>query len=185
MKSTIANTLDLEINLGEIIEIGITTIDLTNLQILKSYDMPIINIQPIEKEITELTGWTDAKLKRQGIPLEKALARIAEKYGPINRLLVVDQATETEPFETQASLGKESYDPFGKDRVNVSSLYKIVSGDHDDSRSLKHMLRYFGMEFEGTLHRAHDDSKNIARLFIAMMKCLQEGYHHPRHPDSH
>jgi DNA polymerase III epsilon subunit-like protein len=172
MRNKIANVLDLEFNNPEttkdIIEIGLAMVDLDSLTIVKKVSIPVLLPEGMEVNpfVSHLTGWTTAKLLKQGVSLETACERIKEKYGSKNRLLVVDDENET-------SLFKE-LNPFGSDTVNVSSLYKVVRKDFNSDKSLEFMLESFGLKFEGKQHRASDDAYNIAKLFITMMKMMQE-----------
>lgn len=165
MKSKIANVLDLEFNTNkEIIEIGITMVDLETRKILKTYSIPIKNLLgPIDPEITKLTGWTDSKLAKQGTNLWIACDRITQKYGGKGRLLIVDSDEESSLFAPHSS-------PFGKSMINVSTLYCIKFKKFGIETSLENMLKDVGLKFEGTQHRASDDSKNIARLFLELTK---------------
>ena len=102
MKNHIANVLDLELSCypggvfppderQEIIEIGLTTVDLARMKILKVRSIPIIpTMSSISPFCTELTGWTEEALKRQGCEFTEAVRRLTEKYGSRNRLLVSD-----------------------------------------------------------------------------------------------
>lgn len=171
MKNKIANVLDLEFNnpdtTKEIIEIGLAMVDLDSLTIVKNVSIPVLLPEGMEVNsfIVHLTGWTTAKLLKQGIPLEVACERVKTKYGSKNRLLVVDDDNETSLFG--------ELNPFGTDVMNISSLYKVIKKDFNSDKSLEFMLDSFGLKFEGKQHRAKDDAYNIARLFITMMKMMQ------------
>jgi inhibitor of KinA sporulation pathway (predicted exonuclease) len=181
MKSHIANVIDLEINCGwEIIEFGLTTVDLAERKILQTYSIPISGrAKLLSPAISALTGWTDKKLDAAGVPFHEACYRIRDKYGGHGRLLITDSEMETVAIKRHLNIRYSSSEdderkamyPFGgrQDTLNVSSLYKIKTGDFYN-RSLTHMLNYFDLEFEGRLHRASADSYNIARLFLELIK---------------
>lgn len=169
--NSIANVLDLELNRGNIIEIGVTQVDLKNLSITMTssfciWPQPL----PLQKDIINLTGLTDKKLESSGISLEKACSIIANNYGP-RRLLVTDSDNELHPFNRKRT---RRLNPFIGPQLNITNLFKIATNSFDKSLSLSNMLKVFDLEFEGTLHRAGDDSKNIARLFIIIMEILKE-----------
>lgn len=172
--SKIAQALDLELHAGEVIEVGLTTIDLSRRQILQSYSFPILHDKRISDEIYKLTGWTQAKLNKSGEELPKVYWRLVEKYGLYGRLLVTDDKDE---FRTLLM------DNFSKDydnhydfevikapeQMNVSNLFRIKYNDFS-SQSLEGMLEKTGLGFIGRQHRAKDDSYNIARLFLELIK---------------
>ncbi|MBN8662064.1 MAG: exonuclease domain-containing protein [Candidatus Obscuribacterales bacterium] len=180
MKTHIANAIDLELSCypggifppderQEIIEIGLSVIDLTSMKVLKTHSLPVIpTMSSISPFCTELTGWTEAALKRQGMPFEEAIRRLTERYGSQNRLLITDSAGDRKFVDWQCSMfGMAS--PFGDSELNVSVLYSIQAQDFRN-RKLEDKLRRFGLEFEGTPHRASDDSLNIARLACTLLK---------------
>jgi len=50
-------------------------------------------------------------------------------------------------------------------RLNIAILFSLVTGK-DINLGLEVMLAEFQLQFEGKLHSAADDSRNIARLFL-------------------
>ncbi|MCC7527021.1 MAG: exonuclease domain-containing protein [Candidatus Melainabacteria bacterium] len=180
MKSHLANVLDLELSCypdgifpqgerQEIIEVGLTTVDLRDMRILTVRSIPIIpTMSTISPFCTELTGWTEAALRKQGVEFEEAVRRLVEKYGSKNRLLVTDSAGDRKFVDWQAAMfGKSS--PFGEDELNVSVLYCLYTGQFENV-SLVEKLAKLGLEFEGRPHRADSDSKNIARLLVELKR---------------
>lgn len=186
MKNHIANVIDLELSCypenkfpegerQEIIEIGLTIVDLSGMRILKTHSMPIIpTMSSISPFCTELTGWTEAALKKQGMPYEEAIRRLTEKYGSQNRLLISDSGGDRKAVDWQCSYDCKP-SPFGPDELNVSVLYSVYTKDFRNV-SLENKLRRMGLSFQGVPHRADADSLNIARLFIAIqntyLNCL-------------
>lgn len=177
MKSHILNVLDLELSCypdgvfpagerQEIIEFGITFVNLETSAIQQSLSFPIIpTMSKISPYCTELTGWTEAKLRKQGMPFARALQLFEKKYGAKNRLLVTDSEDELDTVRAQCELlGLPC--PFGGGYLNVSALISILTGDLRNL-SLPEKLALFGLSFEGSLHSGKDDSYNIARLLLA------------------
>lgn len=165
MKSPLVNVIDLEINEGEVIEVGLTVVDIESRQILKSWSFPVLVGRPITEHIHKLTGWTDRKLQKSGESFLKIWNRLLEDHGLGGRLLVVDCNKEfpTLQGELVAFNNPKRVSP---EILNVSTLFKIkhrISGAH---LSLEEMLQREGLKFEGRQHRASDDSYNIARLFL-------------------
>jgi len=178
MKSHILNVLDLELSCypgnkfpegerREVIEFGLTTVDLKALKIVQSWSLPIIpTMSKISPYCTELTGWTEAKLRKQGMPFAEALRRFESKHGAQNRLLVTDSNSELDAIRDQCTLmGLDC--PFGGGYLNVSTMLSVLTGDLRNI-SLPEKLALFGLSFEGSLHSGKDDSRNIARLLLAI-----------------
>ncbi|MDZ4834001.1 MAG: 3'-5' exonuclease [Candidatus Melainabacteria bacterium] len=178
MKSNILNVLDLELSCypndsfpagerKEIIEFGLTTVDLSKLTIVQSFSFPIIpTMSTISPYCTELTGWTEAKLKRQGMSFAEALRRIEGKHGGKNRTVVTDSDKELDAVRDQCQLMGLPC-PFGSGYFNVSTMIAVLTGELRNL-SLPEKLALFKLEFEGALHSGKDDSRNIARLFLAV-----------------
>lgn len=180
MKTHLANVLDLELSCypdgkfpederQEIIEIGLTTVDLRDMRIVAVRSIPIIpTMSSISPFCTELTGWTEAALKKQGVDFEEAIRRLSEKYGSKNRLLVSDSAGDRKFMDWQCAMfGKAS--PFGDDELNVSVLFSLYTGQFENI-TLEAKLEKLGLKFEGRPHRADSDSLNIARLMVELKR---------------
>lgn len=164
--SKIANCIDLELHEGEVIEVGLTTIDLSRRQILQSYSFPIKHDKRISDEIYQLTGWTQAKLNKSGEELWRVINRLEQKYGLRGRLLIVDSSDE---WYTLSHFHDIPYIFYTPEQMNVSNLFRIRYNDFS-SQSLEGMLEKTRLGFIGRQHRAKDDSFNIARLFLELIK---------------
>ena len=153
----------------EIIEVGITTIDLHHLQVVRTYSIPV---KPVMSSVspfcTELTGWTAAKLARQGVSFAEACRRLSVKHGSQSRLLVTDSNGDVKSVREQCQLMNVEY-PFGDDHMNVATLFSIVTGQRQNL-GLVQMLTKLGITFEGIQHRAGADSFNIARVLLALLR---------------
>lgn len=182
MKTHIANVLDLELTCypggvfppderQEIIEIGLTTVDLYSMKILKTRSIPVIpTMSRVSAFCTELTGWTEEALKRRGVEFPEAVRRLTELYGSRNRLLVTDSAGDRKAMDWQCAIfGLPS--AFGPYEQNVSVLYSIATGDFRNVK-LEEKLERLNLKFEGVPHRADTDSKNIARLMVELFATL-------------
>jgi len=155
-----ANVVDVEHDNGRPIEIGLTTVSLKDRQILQTYSLPIKPTFDVSPQVLELTGWTMAKLSKQGADVAEATRRLAT-YGFANRLLVTDASDEIPLLEE--ALQSE----FSPHRLNVSILFALATGKAINV-GLEAMLAEYGMQFEGRLHSGADDSRNIARLFLRL-----------------
>lgn len=174
--SKVANSIDLELHDGEVIEVGLTTVDLSRRQILQSYSFPIKHDKRISDEIYQLTGWTQSKLNKSGEELPVVYKRLLEKYGLAGRLLITDDKDEWRALVSDAvnKLSLRVREPLftgmeAPEQMNVSNLFRIKYNDFS-SQSLLGMLEKTGLGFIGRQHRAKDDSFNIARLFLELIK---------------
>lgn len=180
MRSNIANVLDLELTCWkngivpdgerpEIIEFGITSVDLSTRRILKTLSIPVVpTMSTVSPFCTELTGWTEAKLRRQGVSYSEACRRLSQKWGAFNRLLITDSDDEALAVGRQCRLLGIA-NPFGASRFNVATLFQILRADKRNV-GLDEMLAAVGLAFEGQRHNGADDSKNIARLFLTIVE---------------
>lgn len=180
MRSHIVNVIDVEATCYErnefpdgeakdIIEVGLCMVDLATMTITKTLSIPVIpERSQVSPFCTALTGWTMAKLKRQGVSFAEACARLRNKYGAQNRLLVTDSSGDVELIRLQCEqLGLPN--PLGPDHFNVATWFQLVTDDRKNI-GLDAMLARFGLQFEGVRHRGWCDAANIARLFIELKK---------------
>ncbi len=153
----------------EVIEIGLCMVDLKALTIVSTLSIPIVpQCAAISPFCTELTGWTMAKLRRQGVSFEAACERLSRKYGTKNRLLVTDSAGDVQLIRRQCKrLGVPC--PLGSSHQNVATLFKLLTGQRKNI-GLDAMLERTGLQFEGVRHRGWCDAKNQARLLIELIK---------------
>ena len=151
----------------EIIQIGLSMVDLRSLTIVKRVSIPVVpQMSKISQYCTDLTGWTYAKLSRQGVTFAEACRRLV-KNGSVGRLLVTDTDDELQPFRNQCALAGVNY-PFGDSVLNLSTVFALMA-DQRRNLPLEAKLAQFGLKFEGLQHRADVDAFNIARLFIELV----------------
>lgn len=149
---------------SEIIEIGVTLINLSTLDIESTES---ILVKPINSSVSEfctsLTTLTQSQVD-EGITFQVACNLLRSKY-------VADQRTwgswgdyDRNMFEKQcANLGIRY--PFGIRHINLKNQFAVLRGLSKEL-GMDRALQSIGMELEGTHHRGSDDSKNIAKLFI-------------------
>ncbi|MGH9552826.1 MAG: exonuclease domain-containing protein, partial [Terriglobales bacterium] len=149
------------------IEFGLVTIDLRTMQVVRRISIPVVPVAKVSAYCTALTGWTDAKLRKQGVSLAAACHRL-EKLGVKNRLCVTDSADELVTVRAQCErLGIES--PFGHESLNIAAVFALFT-QQTRNLSLTEMLAHLGLTFEGRLHSGVDDAFNIGRLFIKLVE---------------
>jgi inhibitor of KinA sporulation pathway (predicted exonuclease) len=158
----------------EHIHFGLTVVDLRTLQILRTVSTPIIPVMStVTPFCTGLTGWTKAKLTKQGVHYAVACRRIMAKEGSLNRLLVTDSNGDVTSVREQCKLMGVDH-PFGEDHLNVSTLFTLITGQRENL-SLAEKLAVVGLKFEGRPHRADVDSFNIARLLVKLLEICRSG----------
>lgn len=153
----------------EIIEFGVTTVDLDKRVIVRTTSIPVVPSESgVSAYCTDLTGWTYARLARQGVAFDEALRRLSQKHGARGRLLVTDSNGDIDLLRAQCSRRGLEY-PFGSDHLNVATMFALLTRQ-TRNLPLEEMLAHFGLQFEGTAHRAGADSINIARLLLALIQ---------------
>ena len=153
----------------EIIQFGITTIDLHHLQVVRTFSIPVKpTMSTVSPFCTELTGWTAAKLNKQGVSYAEACRRLIAKHGSQSRLLATDSNGDVVSVREQCRLMDVPY-PFGEDHLNVATLFSIITKQRNNA-GLVQMLTKLGLTFEGLQHRADVDSYNIARVLIKLLE---------------
>ncbi|HEY9774727.1 MAG TPA: 3'-5' exonuclease [Planktothrix sp.] len=185
MKNNVINVLDRELSCypdgifpegerRETIQYGLCEVNRTTLEIMRTVSIPV---KPVLSRIsplcTELTGWTYAKLMKQGVYDKEAIRRLTDRHGSRNRLVVTDSCKELSSMQKQCLATGVEY-PFGDETLNISHWFTLVTGV-TRNLSLEKKLAYLGLSFEGTPHRADVDAYNIARLLIALIKQGRQG----------
>lgn len=179
--SNIAVAVDSEWDGDRLIELGFTEIDLKKREILKTYSVPIKRSREdkISEEIHQLTGWTAVKLEKQGYEFEKAFS-LFRKRCCNGRLIIIDTKSElvssvnwffdNSTDETDLILIKLGiFDLADLNTKDISIDFALKTGE-PSNLGLDKMLEHYNIVFEGKRHRAADDSRNIAKLFLEVWK---------------
>ena len=150
---------------SEIIEIGVTLYSTINREILESRSY-LVNPEKSEvsKFCTELTTITPEML--EGKPnLESTLNLIRRDYK------IKNLTWGSWGFYDLNQLRKETkrkgiVNPFGeRNFINIKTMVALNHG-WSKGKGIGNTLKSLNMEFEGTAHRAIDDTINIARILI-------------------
>jgi len=182
MKYNVVNVLDTELTCyendvfppgerKEIIQFGICMVDLAARKIIKTVSIPVIpTMSQVSPYCTALTGWTEAKLRKEGaVPFAEACRRLSQKYGARNRLLITDSDTETLKVKEQCELNAVEF-PFGPGYLNISHLLAPLAGQRRRV-GLEEMAALVGVEVQPEkLHRADYDATIIARIYLAVLE---------------
>ena len=148
---------------SEIIEIGITTLDVSSGQPLEKES---ILVRPLVSELSdfcqELTTITPAMLERDGVTLKAASTRLQKHYESKRRAWGSWGDYDRIQMERDCAAKGIGY-PMGTTHINVKSLYALLS-NVERERGMATALKELGIELEGTHHRGHDDAWNIAKI---------------------
>lgn len=152
---------------SEIIEIGISVLDLRKKEIVKSEG---IFVKPEYSEIsdfcTELTTITQEQVDT-GVSFYRACEVLKNLYNSENTTWASWGDYDRVQFERCCKLHKCKY-PFGRTHINVKNLFALSKG-LDKEVGVDIALKMMKMPFEGVHHRGVDDSINIAKLFLEIL----------------
>jgi inhibitor of KinA sporulation pathway (predicted exonuclease) len=159
---------------SEIIEIGITEVDLDTLRIGVAES---ILVRPVRSKVsafcTELTTLTQ-EVVDQGLTFQVACNLLRTKYKAHERTWASWGDYDRNMFVTQCNDMNLPY-PFGPRHINLKNSFSIFE-NLDRELGMPKALKEIGVKLTGTHHRGHDDSANIAKIFAHMAKIYRRGY---------
>lgn len=181
-------SLDLEMNTHEginpIIEIGCSIGHLETRTILDKKSFLVHIGEPITPFITSLTGITDEMIKDAPVLIDAYNNMVSwlEPYATQKMPIVWgngDIRTLKSQLIQQSDLNRDisiKEWPFGYSEMNVKNLVQadlVANGKSMQGGLAKSMTRY-GLKFEGTKHRADDDSLNTLKMYFCMLDLLKQ-----------
>lgn len=153
---------------SEIIEIGISVLDIENLKI-ESTDS--ILVKPLKSKVSpfcvNLTTLTQEQVDK-GITFPEACKKLKKEYQSVNRVWASWGDYDRVQFERNSKMYQVKY-PFGRRHFSIKTMFALFSG-HTKESGMTEALDYFNLELEGTLHRGDDDSRNIAKICSKMLQ---------------
>lgn len=152
----------------EIIEIGITEVDPINRLILRNEG---ILVRPQKSSISEfctkLTTITPEMVK-DAMTYQEAVAYIKKTYQPQDLMWASYGDYDRNQFRKNDELyGVKN--PFSQTHQNVKNLFAIKYGLKWEI-GMEKALAHLGWPLEGVHHRGKDDSLNIAKIFLEIIK---------------
>lgn len=153
---------------SEIIEVGISVISSNNLQI-ESKESIIVkpSRSRISKYCTNLTTLTQEQVDK-GVSFNEACEILRNKYNSKKLTWSSWGSYDRKMFESQCRDMCIDY-PYSKNHINIKNVFAVLYGLPKELNAPS-ALNHINMNFEGTLHRGDDDSYNIAKVFIHLMK---------------
>lgn len=160
-------------SLGEIIEIGLVEISLTENKILRKNQY---YVKPEKDEISEyctsLTGITKSIIKKQGRPLEEVIKTIKKKYG--TKKIFISWGKDIEYLEKECN--KRGLEFNFKHSLNMALIYNILNAkelNNGNQISQKSALENENLKEEGNAHSAIVDAENLARFSLTYLNKLK------------
>src|SRR6185436_11490207 len=152
---------------SEIIEIGVSTVDVASLQ---RVDKQSILIKPVRSQISEfctrLTTLTADDFKATG-SLADATKILKKQFQSQDRLWASWGDYDRRQFERVCREFGVGY-PFGISHLNVKTLFAIAHG-LDQEIGMDMAYQRLALTMEGTHHRGADDAWNIAGLLTGLL----------------
>jgi inhibitor of KinA sporulation pathway (predicted exonuclease) len=158
----------------EIIEIGITVVDRKTLKIVSTESMIVTPTRStISAFCTELTTLTPEYVAAMGIPLEAAINKLKTDYHSSTRMFASFGDYDWKMLSSQLGrLGIEGILPPEDQRLNIKTWFAEKMGIKKPI-GMNRALNRLRIPLEGTHHRGSDDSRNIAKILIALLPELQ------------
>ena len=167
---------------SEIIEIGVTEIDLHFLDILGNpSNHPALGnsrsilVQPVHSKVgqfcTDLTGHTQESLLRTGVDISVAFDCFEKECNSKNRIWASWGAYDRNMIEeTARQLGRKP--PVSRQHLNIKTMFTIARR-LDKEVGMGPALEMLRWPLEGRHHSGVDDSRNIARILISLLRGLR------------
>jgi inhibitor of KinA sporulation pathway (predicted exonuclease) len=151
---------------SEIIEIGLTTVDLESSERTGRYR---ILVRPARSAVspfcTELTGLTQAEVDT-GIAFAAACRALATEYHAASRAWASWGDYDRRQFERQCQATQTPY-PFSGTHVNAKATFARAYGLRRKP-GMAEALTIADLPLEGRHHRGEDDAWNIAALVLRL-----------------
>jgi inhibitor of KinA sporulation pathway (predicted exonuclease) len=151
---------------SEIIEIGLTTIDLGSGERSGRYRLLVRpSLSTVSEFCTELTGLTQDEVD-SGISFAEACRTLAAEYQAPSRPWASWGDYDRRQFLRQCEATGTEY-PFGSVHVNAKAVFTQARGLRKQP-GMAAALQIEGLPLEGRHHRGEDDAWNIAALVLRL-----------------
>ncbi len=177
MNYNIINVIDIESTcwnseskgISEIIEIGITELEVKTMKILTSSSIYVKSENSKVSEFCyDLTGISQRILDDEGISFNQACNILRGEYNSKNRIWASYGEYDKNMFNDQCSRENINY-PFGNKHVNVKTLFALKY-KLDKEVGMDTALKMLNISLEGKHHSGKDDAKNIGKILKEILK---------------
>ena len=161
-----------QVEAAEIIEVGIVQVDVRALEIIKEesyFAVPVEN--PVSEFCTQLTGITRDMIMKNGYSLKYVLTKMENEFGTKKHEWGSWGDYDRLQFERECPRKRLNY-PFGRTHINLKYWLSQITGQKRQ-RNVQGMLDFLHKPFDGRDHRAIDDAKNIAGIYIDIMSAFK------------
>ena len=131
----------------------------------------------VGKVVTDLTGITDAQLKKDGVPFRVAMEQLKRYMGrDFTKCKYVtfgshDLRIIAQSLAYNLDVKKDDVQILIKHNFDLSEFAsQYVKDENNNTYSLSNFLKIFGVEFKGTQHNALADALNLVYLYDAFLK---------------
>jgi len=157
----------------EIIEVGITVVDIRTLELLDNVGYIVRPQQSKVSEFcTRLTSITQAEVDKSRWVYATICKELKKRYKTKDRPWVSWGDYDRNQFQRQSNEGNTPY-PFGPTHINLKNLFAL-SEMWPKEDGMYPALNKFGLKLKGFHHRGRDDSYNIAMLFVEYLRRYRE-----------
>ncbi|KLV03719.1 exonuclease [Photobacterium aquae] len=147
---------------GEIIEVGVAELDLTNGEIVRRAQY---FVKPENDEVsffcTELTGIKPEVIEKNGKPLATIMKSMEQKFGGRHKIYAAwgrdDLILRKECDEKEIKVPFEEF-------LNLATVFKLQKHVKSKRCGQRAAMKIAGLEWEGRQHSGYDDAYNLARL---------------------
>lgn len=156
-------------NISEIIQIGITQVNLTYPGLMSGTHSVFIKptrSDKLSEFCKELTGLTDEDVFYYGIPFQEAIRELRVSH-KIHRLPWASWGDyDRKKFVEDAELNNVPY-PMSMQHLNLKLMYSTLT--RSSRLGMDKALENLGLELIGRHHDGGDDAFNIARILLQMI----------------
>lgn len=156
-------------DIQEIIEIGIVTVDTKTLTIVGEASLLVEPFGEISDFCTKLTTLTLKQIQEEG----------GQRFHAACMDLQMMFLSDQRPWASWGDFDRRAFErqckrehlptPFADTHTNLRALFAAWRG-HSQRLDMPGALNSLGLTLEGTHHRGIDDARNIARIFIEMLR---------------
>jgi inhibitor of KinA sporulation pathway (predicted exonuclease) len=160
---------------NEAIEIGITEVGLSDLEINRTDNIYIIpRNSTISEFCTKLTGITPGLIAGEGVSFVKAARTLKQTFRIHNRHWISWGDYDKDQLQRDCDRNNLVYNKvFFKRHTNFKTVFAMLYGLPREL-GVYAALDHIGLKFAGQLHSGKDDSFNIARIYVHTLEKFRE-----------